>query len=238
MNKKLNFKRLAMLFAMISVTCLGSVFAQNSTSGPDSVYHQMYGCDSVQLLTKDGLLTCYSDTMIQQDRSAVGPDGVIYVVRRDFYQITVGRSYDVVDTVNARVCKNNLPYAFRNNFYTQSGEYWTSATTVNGCDSSNTLLVLQVLEGQNETFHLKMCYDDSVVVFDDITFDHPGTFNRTIGYDDDGCPIQQTFVVTKYPLVYDTVVAKVCQNTLPYYCHGVAFNTSGLYSVPYTAATG
>lgn len=238
MNKKLNFKRLAMLFAMISVTCLGSVFAQNSTSEPDSVYHQMYGCDSVQLLTKDGLLTCYSDTMIQQDRSAVGPDGVIYVVRRDFYQITVGRSYDVVDTVNARVCKNNLPYAFRNNFYTQSGEYWTSANTVNGCDSSNTLLVLQVLEGQNETFHLKMCYDDSVVVFDDITFDHPGTFNRTIGYDDDGCPIQQTFVVTKYPLVYDTVVAKVCQNTLPYYCHGVAFNTSGLYSVPYTAATG
>ena len=150
MDKKLNFKQLAMLFAMILATCFGSVFAQDSTVKPDSVYHQMYGCDSVQLLTNAGLVTYYNDTVIQQDHSAVGPDGGIYVVRRDFYQITVGQSYNVVDTVNASVCKNNLPYAFRNNFYTQSGEYWTSATTVTGCDSSKTLLVLQVLEGQND----------------------------------------------------------------------------------------
>ncbi|MBO6080042.1 MAG: T9SS type A sorting domain-containing protein [Bacteroidales bacterium] len=237
MDKKLNFKQLAILFAMILATCCGSVYAQNSTPAPDSVYHPMFGCDSVQLTIQNNTTTYFSDTVIMVEGSAVGPDDQIYVNRRDFYQITVGQSYDVVDTVTQSVCRNNLPFAFRNNFYTQSGEYWTSATTVSGCDSSRTLLVLQVLEGQHETIQLTMCYDDPVVVYDNITFNQPGTFNRILGYDEDGCPIQQTFVVTQYPLVYDTVNAAICQSQ-SYTCHGTSFDSTGVYTVPYTTETG
>lgn len=238
MNKKLNFKKLAISFVAVLIAVCGSVFAQNSTPAPDSVYHPMFGCDSLQVTLQGTTNTYYHDTVLMVESSAIAPSGEIYVNRRDFYPITIGQSYHVVDTVSARVCRNNLPYAFRNNFYTESGQYWTSATTVMGCDSSNTLLQLQVIDGQNTTYQVTMCHNQDTVYYNNIAFTNPGTFTRITGYDSDGCPIKQTYVVTKYPLVYDTIHAEICQDQLPYICHGSTFSTSGVYSVSYTTDKG
>ena len=69
----------------------------------------------------------------------------------------------VRDTVSVLVCKNNLPYAFRNNFFTQSGDYWINTPSARGCDSARTLLKLQVVEGQKTTVTLPMCADQPSV---------------------------------------------------------------------------
>ena len=238
MNKKLNFKQLKALIVIVLMTVGGGVFAQNTSTSPDSVYYALFGCDSLSL-TLQNVTTCYyADTVIQIDNKMPNESGEIVVYRRDFYQITIGHSYDVVDTVEARVCRNNLPYAFRNNFYTETGDYWTSASTVLGCDSSNTLLKLQVLDGQRDTFLLTMCHDESVIIYNDITFTSPGIYNLTIGSDADGCPIVQTYVVTQYPILYDTVTAVICQDQAPYVCRDQSFSATGEYTVEYTTATG
>ena len=237
MDKKLNFKKLAILLAATLMSVCSGVFAQNSIPDPDTVYHSLFGCDSLSVTIQNQTNTYYKDTVLITE-SLKGSGGQLYVYRRDIYTITIGHSYNVVDTVKARVCSNNLPYAFRNNFYTQSGDYWTSASTVSGCDSSNTLLQLQVVEGQRDTFQVTMCHNQDTVYYNNIFFTNPGTFTLVSGYDADGCPMQQTYVVTKYPLVYDTVHAEVCQNKLPYTCRGTKFYTSGVYSVNYTTETG
>lgn len=238
MNKKLNFKHLLTLVGIMLMTVGGGVFAQNTSSAPDSVYYTLFGCDSLSLTLQGVTNTYYADTVIQVDNKKPDESGVIYVYRRDFYQITIGHSYNVVDTMEVRVCRNNLPYAFRNNFYTETGNYWTSASTVLGCDSANTLLKLLVLDGQRDTLQLTMCYDDSVIIYNDISFTDPGVYNNIIGSDTDGCPIVQTYVVTQYPIVYDTVTAEICQNKAPYICRGQPFYSTGVYTVEYTTAKG
>ena len=168
MDKKLNFKKLAIFLVVVMTTVCSGAFAQNPTPAPDTVYHPMFGCDSLQVTLQNKTATYYHDTVLMVESSSVAPDGQIYVSRRDFYQITVGKSYDVVDTVSVRVCSNNLPYAFRNNFYTQTGNYWTSAATVMGCDSAKTLLHLQVVEGQRDTFPVTMCHNQDTVYYNNI----------------------------------------------------------------------
>ncbi len=238
MNKKLNFKQLLVLIVAVLMTAGGGAFAQNTSSAPDSVYYTLFGCDSLPLTLQGVTTYYYVDTVIQVDNKRPDGSGEIVVYRRDFYQITIGQSYDVVDTMEVVVCRNDLPYAFRNHFYTESGNYWASASTVLGCDSVNTLLKLKVVDGQRDTFYLPMCYDDSVIVYNDIVFDSPGIYNLTTSYDSIGCPVVQTYVVTRYPIVYDTVYANICQDQAPYICRGKSYYSTGVYEVDYTTSIG
>jgi len=230
------FKRLMLVFFSVAFAFGGGVCAQTANSYPtDTVYHSLFGCDSL-LLSANGSVY-YHDTTVSIPHQ-ITYQGQIVVDVINVYQISVGQSYNVKDTVVSRVCSNNLPYVFRQNFYTQTGEYWIPSKTVYGCDSAMTLLKLQVLTGQNDTLPVRICHNQDTVTVDGIAFSVPGSYVNTIGVDGDGCPIVKTYVVTKYELMVDTVHETVCQNELPYFFMGESYNAAGTYSIPHTASTG
>ena len=229
------FKQLMLVLVTAAVSFCGKVSAQNNAYPVDTVYHSVFGCDSV-LLTANSTVY-HGDTTVQIPHYTP-VQGQIVMDVLNIYNITVGQSYDVKDTVNARVCSNALPYAFRDNFYTQTGNYWVYGSTVSGCDSSSTLLQLQVVAGAHTTVNLPMCPGQESVSCDGITFTEPGNFDFVQGYDADGCPIVKTYAVTQYPLESDTVYDEVCYNNLPYYFMGNSYVNAGTFSIPHTTSTG
>jgi hypothetical protein len=234
MNNKLINRLLLLVSILVSTILGGSVFAQNQSFQTDTVYHQEFGCDNFLLNANHTVY--YSDTLVSIPHY-IADQGLVYMDVLDVYQITIGNSYDFQDTVNARVCENTLPYAYRGNFYTQSGSYWVSTPTLQGCDSLRTLVNLEVLMGQRDTTFVSMCNTEPIVV-NGITFSTPGTFNFPQGVDDDGCPIVQTYVITQYPLSIDTVDVRVCQSELPYLFMGYSLSTPGNYRVHYYTEVG
>lgn len=234
MKKVMIFRQLLAVMALLTL-CAGSVFAQNPQHHTDTLYFQEFGCDSVLLSANNSVY--YHDTVVEIPVS-VADQGVIYVAELKVYRISVGQSYAVRDTVAAKVCRDNLPYAFRKNFYTETGEYWINSSSVAGCDSALTLLQLEVLDGLHEVVDLALCYNQPSVLYDGITFSVPGEYNLPLGPDSNGCPMVRTYRVTRYPMQTDTTRATVCQNQIPYSFHGQQFDTSGTFTIPYTDERG
>jgi hypothetical protein len=230
MKINLIIKHLLVAVMAIVFAFNGQVSAQNDQHKTDTIYFPVFGCDSFMLAANNTVY--YRDTVVEiAHRTA--DHGVVYISQLDIYQISIGKSYSVKDTVNAAVCPGVLPYAFRNNFYTMSGNYWIPGYTVTGCDSSMTLLQLKVFEPQNDTVYLTMCYNQTVVYYEDIPFNNPGIYYSPMGIDTNGCPMVQTFIVTQYPMQSDTVIAAVCENQLPYSYRGKKYNATGTYQVSY-----
>lgn len=236
MNKQLIIKQLLIAFAVFSVGMFNSAFAQTSPVKPDTIYHECFGCDSFLLNIDDEVYTYYSDTVIYVPQY-VTIQGVIYESIWDVYLISIGASYDVKDTVSVSVCRDKLPYIYNRNFFTQSGDYWVDFPSVQGCDSAHVLLQLQVLEGESDTIQVTLCPSQDSVKIDGIVFKESGVFTRKIGVDTNSCPITKVYVVTRYPLVTDTIEASVCQGT-SYRYKGHLFDSTGVYDVPYTTETG
>lgn len=236
MNKQLIIKQLLIAFAVFSVGVFNSAFAQTGPVKPDTVYHECFGCDSFLLNIDDEVYTYYSDTVIYVPQY-VTIQGVIYESIWDVYLISIGASYDVKDTVSVSVCRDKLPYIYNRNFFTQSGDYWVDFPSVQGCDSAHVLLQLQVLEGESDTMRVTLCPSQDSVKIDGIVFKESGVFTRKIGVDTNSCPITKVYVVTRYPLVTDTIEASVCQGT-SYRYKGHFFDSTGVYDVPYTTETG
>ena len=235
MNKSMVFKHLVLVLVTTMLAFGGFVSAQNVSYPTDTLRHSEFGCDSL-LLTANGVVY-HHDTVVSIPHYAP-VQGQIVMDVLNIYEITIGKSYDVRDTVSALVCKNNLPYSFRNQFFTQSGNYWINTPSVRGCDSARTLLMLQVVSGQHTTVTLPMCFDQASVTYDGITFTEPDEYDFTQGYDANVCPIVKTYKVIRYPLAQDTVYAEVCQNELPYVFRGQSYNTAGSYPVNYINSVG
>jgi len=235
MKMQLIIRRLMAVVVAVLFAFGGVVTAQNTQHTTDTLHYSVFGCDSFLLAANNTVY--YHDTVVEIAHR-VADQGVIYVAQLDIYQISIGTSYNVKDTVQAAVCPDMLPYAFRSNFYTMPGDYLIRGTTVMGCDSSTTLLQFRVFENQNDTVHLTLCHDQTVVYYEDIPFTSPGIYSAPLGTDTNGCPMMQVFVVTQYPMQSDTVNAEICQTALPYVYRGMEFNASGTYLVPYTDARG
>lgn len=235
MKINLIIKHLLVAVMAIVFAFNGQVSAQNDQHKTDTIYFPVFGCDSFMLAANNTVY--YRDTVVEiAHRTA--DHGVVYISQLDIYQISIGKSYSVKDTVKTAVCPDVLPYAFRNNFYTMSGNYWIPGYTVMGCDSSMTLLQLKVFEPQNDTVYLTMCYNQTVVYYEDIPFNNPGVYNSPMGIDTNGCPMVQTFIVTQYPMQSDTLNVEICQNNLPYVYRGAQFNKSGTFYVNYKDENG
>ena len=234
MDKKVILSRLMLLCVVLLLMGNSMVHAQNQSFQTDTVIHQEFGCDSYLLPANHTVY--YADTIIQIPHY-IADQGIVYMDVLDVYQITIGHSYDYKDTVTARVCRSQLPYVYKKNFYTQSGTYWVSTLTLQGCDSLRTLLNLEVLEGQRDTTFVSMCNAEPVVV-NGITFSYPGTFDFPQGVDDEGCPVVQTYVITQYTVPTDTMDVRVCQNELPYPVLGYSLSNPGNYRMHYSAEGG
>ena len=235
MNKSMIFKHLMLVLMMVVFAFGGVVSAQNTSYPTDTVRHSLFGCDSLQL-SANGIVY-YHDTVVSIPHYAP-VQGQIVMDVLNIYEIAIGKSYDVRDTVSVLVCKNNLPYAFRNNFFTQSGDYWINTPSARGCDSARTLLKLQVVEGQKTTVTLPMCADQPSVSYDGITFTEAGSYDFPQGFDANGCPMVKTYKVIRYTVASDTVYAEVCQNDLPYVFRGQSYNAAGSYLVEYINSYG
>ena len=234
MDNKLIHSLLLSVAMLVSTTFGGSAFAQNQSFQTDTVYHQEFGCDNFLLNANHTIY--YSDTVVSIPHY-IADQGFVYMDVLDVYQITIGHSYDFQDTVTARVCENTLPYAYRGNFFTRSGSYWVNTPTLQGCDSLRTLVNLEVLMGQRDTTFVSMCNSAPIVV-NGITFSNPGTFNFPQGVDTDGCPVVQTYVITQFSIITDTVDILVCQNEVPYSYMGYSLSAPGNYRVHYNAEGG
>ena len=231
------FKQLMLVLTATMFALVRPAFAQGSSYPTDTVYHSLFGCDSITLLTNNGVEVFYRDTVVKVPHYSPVQGEIVNDVM-NVYQLTVGKSYDVKDTVEARVCRNNLPYTYRSNFYTQSGNYVISTPTTRGCDSAQTLLKLQVLDGQHEIIQVPMCFDQDSVNVGILTFKEAGSYDFKKGNDSNGCPIVTTYVVTKYPQTVDTVYETVCQNELPFHFMSNTYTEAGTYSVNYTDPIG
>ena len=229
------FKHLMLVLMMVVFAFGGVVSAQNTSYPTDTVRHSLFGCDSLQLSANGTVY--YHDTVVSIPHYAP-VQGQIVMDVLNIYEIAIGKSYDVRDTVSVLVCKNNLPYAFRNNFFTQSGDYWINTPSARGCDSARTLLKLQVVEGQKTTVTLPMCADQPSVSYDGITFTEAGSYDFPQGFDANGCPMVKTYKVIRYTVASDTVYAEVCQNDLPYVFRGQSYNAAGSYLVEYINSYG
>ena len=236
MNKGLIIRQLLIVFAIVFGGMYNSVFAQTVPVKPDTVYHDCFGCDSFQLSLDDGVLNLYSDTVIYVPHY-VTIEGVIYESYWDVYLVSIGESYDVKDTLSVSVCSNKLPYYFNRNYFTESGDYWVDFPSVKGCDSAHVLFRFQVMEGQRDTVPVTICPSQASVRVDGIDFTESGVFVRYTGVDSVGCPNSKIYVVTRYPLVTDTIEATICQG-YTYHYKGHSFDSTGVYEVPFTTETG
>ena len=236
MDKRFTFSWLVLISAAVLLLCNSTLLAQNQQFHTDTIYHQEFGCDSILLTANHTYF--HNDTVVMIPHYVADPDqGIVYMDVLDVYQIVIGHSYDYKDTVRARVCRNNLPYAYHGNFYTQTGSYWVYTPTLLGCDSLSTLVSLEVLEGQKDTTFASMCNAVPVVV-NGITFINPGTYNFPQGVDEDGCPVVQTYVITPYTVGTDTVDIMACQNEVPYNYMGHPLNAPGNYRIHYESEGG
>ena len=234
MDKRFTFSWLVLISVAVLLSVNSTLLAQSQQFHTDTVYHQEFGCDSFLLSANHTYF--HNDTVVMIPHY-VADQGVVYMDVLDVYQIAIGHNYTYKDTVKARVCRNNLPYAFHGNFYTESGNYWVHTPTLQGCDSLSTLVSLEVLEGQNDTTFASMC-NATPVVLNGITFTNPGTYNFPQGVDEDGCPVVQTYVITPYTVTTDTVDLMVCENEVPYSYMGYTFTVSNNYRVPYVSEGG
>ncbi|MCR4825788.1 MAG: T9SS type A sorting domain-containing protein [Bacteroidales bacterium] len=234
MDKRFTFSWLVLISVAFLLSVNSTLLAQSQQFHTDTVYHQEFGCDSFLLTANHTYF--HNDTVVKIPHY-VADQGIVYMDVLDVYQIVIGHSYTYKDTVTARVCRNNLPYAYHGNFYTQTGNYWVHIPTLQGCDSLSTLVKLVVLEGQKDTTFASMCNAEPVVV-NGITFTNPGTFNFPQGVDEDGCPVVQTYVITPYTVGTDTVDIMVCENELPYTYMGYSLPTQNNYRVPYVSEGG
>ncbi len=235
MNKSMIFKHLLLVLMTTVLSFGGVISAQNVPYPTDTVRHSEFGCDSF-MLPANGVVY-HQDTVVNIPHYAP-VQGQIVMDVLDVYEITIGHSSDILDTVVERICKNDLPYIYNNQFFTQSGNYWIHKPSVHGCDSARTLLRLRVTEGQHTTVTLPMCYNQASVTYDGITFTEAGSWDFPQGPDASGCPMVKTYNVIRYPMDLDTTVVEVCQNDLPYMFKGQAFNVSGTYSVSYINSRG
>lgn len=232
--KNLKYNKLASgLLSFALLMTLTNAYAQLPKT--DTVYQHVFGCDSVLLSANNTVY--YSNTTVSVPHYATY-QGSVYMDKLNVYNIEIGRSYNVHDTVSGRICGSALPYSFNGHFFTKSGNYNIDFPSVRGCDSAHVLLKLVVLEGVRDTVNLGICANQSSIQYNDITFDTPGTFNFVEGQDSDGCPIVKTFVVERYPLMSDTLDVTVCQGALPYTFAGQSFNSAGSYLVSHTSAQG
>lgn len=235
MNKSMIFKQLILVLTTSVLMFGGHAAAQSVTYTPDTIYKTLFGCDSV--LLDANATVYYQDTTIRINHQTT-ISGQVVTDFINIYQISVGKSYDLKDTVEAKVCPNALPYAFRQNFYSQPGDYWLSSSTQAGCDSAITLLRLKLFEAQRDTVDLSICYGQTSVFYDGIDFTVAGVYDVTRGVDTNNCPIVRTYVVKQYPQMVDTVHTEICPNALPYVFKGNIITASGVYNITQTEPSG
>ncbi len=230
--KILRYNKLsAIALLMVLAALCGGANAQTT----DTVYHPVFGCDSL-VLPANGV-TYRTDTTVRIPHYSTS-QGTVYMDVLNVYNITLGKSYSVHDTVEAKICSSNLPYTFSGHFFYKSGDYELGFPTTKGCDSAFILLKLNVMQGQRDTINLGICQGESSIQYEDITFDTPGSFDFIQGYDSEGCPIVKTYIVETYPTVSDTVNVQICQSELPYSFAGQNFNSPGTYMVLHTTEHG
>ena len=185
-------------------------------------------CDSMVWLgktyTTSGL---YTDTLYQA--GAYFCDSIVSL------NLTVHYSHAEYDTLV--YCQNELPVTWRDTTFEAdavSNEIIFHRTTLEGCDStiylSLTIHPSFYLEEYDTICHQALPYTWRDTIFDLGTEDGVFTFTRLSEH---GCDSVVTLHLTVYESFYQTEVARICEQELPYHWRDTTFlagTVSGLYT--------
>lgn len=147
-------------------------------------------------------------------------------------ELTVLESYDIVE--NIVICTGEF-YPFNGRNYTETGTFMNNYTTVGGCDSTITLELTVLNDGEQLTRTASICEGDSYTLGDD-TYTQGGTFNSTLTTDK-GCEIPVTLTLTVNETFESMSEIVICAGE-DYDFEGQTYNQSGSYSASYKNASG
>ncbi|MDR1346172.1 MAG: T9SS type A sorting domain-containing protein [Bacteroidales bacterium] len=138
-------------------------------------------------------------------------------------KLTVKPSFLMEDA--AAICSNAIPYLWRNQSYTQSGDYYDSLQTTLGCDSIF-VLHLTVNNAHYDTVYAAVCAPD-VYEWRGQTYSQSGTYNDEYTTAS-GCDSIHTLVLSVNSTALHTDNVNICDNE-NYAWHNQTYTQSGNY---------
>ena len=180
----------------------------------DTIYTQICDNDSVLFGGKYYFTqNIYTDSL----KTAFGCDSLSTL------NLTVHRTFN--DTIYTQICDVDSTF-FDGQYYSSSGFYTNTYTTINGCDSILNLQ-LTVHSTFNDTIYTEICDNDSVL------FGGKYYFTQNI-YTDSlktvfGCDSLSTLNLTVHPTFSDTVYTEICDNDSILF-NGKYYSIQGIYT--------
>ena len=233
----------------VSITNVGSNDLNMETS-PLSVHVRITGAINYQIDTiiSTGTLASSQKINVIMDNSlALADSGMCYVsayfskidsnrandtVYSQFY---VHRSYNYADTVT--ICSSQLPYKRGDSTFTKGGNYTIAFTTINGCDSTIALTLIE-----DDAYKVKttitICDDQLPYTYNDSILTDAGLYQFEYPASPGECDtiLYVTLVVNSTYNETDTI--KICSSELPYTYGDSVFTEGGDYILPYLTEFG
>lgn len=211
-----------------------------NTSGTycDTIYNPNGCTDIVHLhltvnpsyLFTDNITVC-SNSVFQYKGVTINKSGIYYDSLKtttgcdSIHRIIVNISASYLFTDTVRLC-NGGTYDFHGRIVSNSGTYYDSLTTITGCDSVYSLVVITGDDTFNER-QIHLCSND-------VFFLHGHRIVQNGIYWDSLKSISGCDSITKYVITIDsskttTIHADICSNDIYYKSDGTAINKSGIY---------
>src|SRR6185436_513449 len=142
----------------------------------------------------------------------------------------------LIDTTNATVCANQLPYIWNGNPYNTTGTYVDTLVATSGCDTI-AVLNLAINPLLTDTTNATVCANQLPYIWNGNSYSAAGTYVDTLS-SSTGCDTIAVLNLAINPLLTDTTNATVCANQLPYIWNGNSYSAAGTYVDTLSSSTG
>ena len=146
-------------------------------------------------------------------------NGCVYDTTMDIH-VYANQYTDLYDTIDVSELAS---YSWNDTFFTGPGSKRIIRQTIHGADSV-IIMHLSVIYSRDTA----VCEDELPMQWENLWFEQAGV--QSVFYPVDGADSIVVFTLYKKLITYDTVVATVFQNNLPYQLNGRSYDTTGVYS--------
>lgn len=140
------------------------------------------------------------------------------------------------DTTHIDICPNQLPYNWRGQNYSLSGNYTMSYTNSFDCDSLYTLQ-LSVHDTNTSVSNQSICSNQLPYSWNGLNINSNGVYMVSL-LNSFGCDSIASLNLTIHPTSASISNAAVCSNQLPYSWNGQNYSSSGVYNLSYSNSFG
>lgn len=232
-----------------TVMCSGSIYFRPNGfpaffgGNYTDVLTNQQGCDSVVIsnltyqapqTTNINTTICSNENYLMPDGSTVNTAGIHSVTVSSIYgcdsTITVNLfvypAYN--DTLDVIICDNEWYYLSATDSVNQPGVYLDTLTSINGCDSIQTL-ILDVLNSSSTNFNITICDGDSIQLTSGNYVHSTGIYIDTL-ISQNGCDAIITTNLEVFFESTDTLTQYFCPGDTYTLSNGQMINSPGLYS--------